>query len=187
MFRDNLVHTLLRQQGLDTSQYQPYQVYLDGEYWGIHILQENMEEHYILNHYNLPLSALILESESHAICGSDDDYESFVAWLQANNPNDPTVWQTVQQKIDLTNCTEYFAGEIIAGNDSWPSHNIRYWRKNYPIPHPRLMVMMAVTDGSFMTWIIASACAIIPAGLMRPSGMPLIPMKAGGLNYYACY
>ena len=130
LFRDNLVHSLLKEQGLDTSNFKPYIVFLEGEYWGIHILQENVEEHYVANHYNIPLGSLdVIENNLHALVGDNTDYIALLTFLSTHDKNDPTVWQYLETKIDFDQYCEYLTGELIAGNTDWPGNNMRYWRK----------------------------------------------------------
>ena len=130
LFRDNLVHTLLKEQGLDTANFKPCIMFLAGEYWGIHILQEHPEEHYLANHYNIPLTDLdVLESHQNVLTGDDDDYNALLTYLSAHDESDPTIWQYLETKIDFDNYCEYMTGEIIAGNTDWPGNNNRYWRK----------------------------------------------------------
>jgi hypothetical protein len=157
MFRDNFVQTLLKEQGLDTANFKPYMVFLNGEYWGIHILQEHPQEHYVANHYNIPLTELdVLERDSDTLLGSDTDYDAMLAYINTHDETDPGVWQYLNTKVDMNNFSEYMAGEIYAGNTDWPGNNIRYWRKrvsytpNAPYGHDgRYRWLVYDTDFSF--------------------------------------
>jgi len=133
LFRDNFVQTLLKEQNLDVAKFVPYIVFLNGEYWGIHNLQEHMQENWISGHYNIPLTQLdVIERNLEVLCGDNFDYIALLDYLQQNDETDPVVWQYLETKIDLTNFREYMAGEIYSGNTDWPGNNIRYWRKRVP-------------------------------------------------------
>ncbi|MFO7659605.1 MAG: CotH kinase family protein, partial [Candidatus Cloacimonadaceae bacterium] len=133
LLRDNLIQTIMAEQGLDVSKFQPYIVFLNGEYWGIHHLQEHMKEYYITNHYNLSLSDFdLIERNLEVNNGDALDYTALMTYLDQNDESDPAVWQYLETKIDMQNLCEYMAGEIIAGNTDWLGNNIRYWRKRVP-------------------------------------------------------
>jgi len=133
MFRDNFVHTIIKEQGLDTANYRPFIVFLNGEFWGIHNLQEHMQEHYVSNHYDIPLTQLdVIERNLDVLSGDSADYSSILSYLELNDESDPSVWQYLETKIDMQNFKEYMSAEIIAGNTDWPGNNIRYWRKKVP-------------------------------------------------------
>ena len=53
MLRDGYVATLIRDVDVDHLSYRPVQVYLNGNYWGIHNLREKTNEHYITSHYGI--------------------------------------------------------------------------------------------------------------------------------------
>lgn len=133
LLRDNLIQTIMGEQGLDVSRFQPYIVFLNGEYWGIHHLQEHMKEYYIVNHYNIPLTDFdLIERNVDVNNGDDQDYTALLDYLDQNDEANPAVWQYLETKIDMQNFREYMAGEIIVANTDWPGNNIRYWRKRAP-------------------------------------------------------
>ena len=133
LLRDNLVQTIMGEQGLDVSRFQPYIVFLNGEYWGIHQLQEHMKDYYIPYHYNISLNEFdMLENNHHVNSGDDLDYVALMDYLAQYDESNPAVWQYLETKIDMQNFCEYMSGEIIAGNTDWLENNIRYWRKRVP-------------------------------------------------------
>jgi len=133
LFRDNLVEKLLKGQNLDVANFTPYIVFLNGEYWGIHTLQERMREYFVSEHYDIPVSELdVLEDHWETNCGDNLDYIALLDYLELNDVTNPSVWQYLETKIDMNNLCEYMAGEIIAGNTDWLGNNIRYWRKRVP-------------------------------------------------------
>ncbi len=133
LLRDNLAETLLGEQGLPISRFQPYVVFLNGEFWGIHSVQEHSKEKYLSNHFNIPVEEIdLLESNLEVQTGDSIDYAELLSYITQNDESDPAVWQYLETRIDFDNYTEYMAGQIIAGNSDWPGNNNRYWRKRVP-------------------------------------------------------
>jgi hypothetical protein len=133
LFRDNFVQGLMEEQNLDVSRFAPYIVFLNGEYWGVHTLQERVEEYFVSTRYGIPLSELdVIERDLDDLCGDDLDYRALLDYIEANDEADPAVWQYLETRIDMRNFIEYMAGQIYVGNTDWPGNNIRYWRKRVP-------------------------------------------------------
>jgi hypothetical protein len=133
LFRDNLIEELLKEQNLDVANFTPYVVFLNGEYWGIHNLQERMREYFVSEHYNIPVSDLdVLEEQWAVNSGNSLDYVALLDYIEQNDETNPEVWQYLETKIDMRNICEYMTGEIYAGNTDWLGNNIRYWRKRVP-------------------------------------------------------
>lgn len=133
LFRDDFVEKLMGEQNLDVSAFTPYIVFINGEYWGIHNLQERMREYYISEHYNIPVIELdVIERNLDVNAGDSVDYSALLTYLEQNDETQSDVWQYLETKIDMRNLIEYMAGEIYAGNTDWPGNNIRYWRKRVP-------------------------------------------------------
>lgn len=133
LFRDNFIQTLLQEQHLDVSRFRPHIVFLNGEYWGIHTLQERMDEYWVSGHYDIPVSQLdVLERDVSTLCGDNLDYNTLLNYIVQNDVTNPSVWQYLETKIDMCNFREYMVGQVYAGNTDWPGNNIRYWRKRVP-------------------------------------------------------
>jgi hypothetical protein len=133
LFRDAFVENLMGEQNLDVSNFTPYIVFINGEYWGIHNLQERMRENFVSEHYNIPVTELdVIEKNLDVNAGDSVDYSALLTYLEQNDETQPWVWQYLETKIDMRNLREYMAGQIYAGNTDWPGNNIRYWRKRVP-------------------------------------------------------
>jgi hypothetical protein len=133
LFRDNFMQNLMKEQSLDVARFAPYIVFLNGECWGIHNLQERMDEYFIAGHYNIPIAELdVLECNQLELCGDNQDYTSLLNYMELNDETNPAVWQYLETRIDMKNFREYIAGIVYMGNTDWPDNNVRYWRKRIP-------------------------------------------------------
>jgi hypothetical protein len=132
IFRDTIMHTLFNHTALDTLTYHPVIVFLNGEYWGIYNLRENMSEYYLTAHYQIdPDQAVILGKNSQLSFGNPGDeshYLELLNYIANNNISKPEHYNYVATQMDIDNFIDYQIAEIYSANKRWPHDNIKYWR-----------------------------------------------------------
>jgi len=132
MFRDNIMHALISHTSLDTLAYHPVLGFLNGEYWGIYNMRENLDEHYLSAHYQIdPCQVVILERNSQISFGEPGDashYQALLKYIGDNEINDPEHYNYVATQMDIDNFIDYQIAEIYSANRNWPWDNIKYWR-----------------------------------------------------------
>jgi len=143
MMRDGLMQNLVRETGLDMQGYRPAVVFLDGEYWGIHNLQEAFEKNYFPSHHpeiaGTPVDYLEGYSPgAYAYEGDATHYDGIVSFLQTRSPTVATNFAWVQSRMETDNCRDDKLAEIFYYR--WDIGNHRLWR-------PR-------TDSGRLRWIL---------------------------------
>jgi len=155
-FTDYLAQSLLGMTDLDFQKGQPAVMFLNGEYWGVYILQERQDEYYLQTRYNL----------SDQMRDNLDVYDSGTYYV-----GDSTHWDSVRRLIDLysslpsisdetvseitslvdtDNLNTVFASQLYFANVDWPGFwNERRWR-NRTAAHNELAGAM---DGRWR-WMI---------------------------------
>lgn len=158
LMRDNIANTFASKvlHNFDYSLSQFAAVYVNGEYYGILDMRENMNEDYVKNVYGVDDEAVVvIKSEldtartcgsSHAgdcrFCGSwffyetDEGYESELeafkklcrSAINATSANYNNVYKQVSSKIDLESFAEYMALNLYLCNTDWPHNNVKIWR-----------------------------------------------------------
>lgn len=132
LYRDALMHDLVKGFPMATMAYQPVVHFINGEYWGIINLRERYDQHYLSNHFNLPADDVaILEAWAKVDEGLPSDRAQFldiVAYAQGNDPADAAVYQWLEERVDLDNLAAYYAAQIYFQNTDWPQNNMRFWR-----------------------------------------------------------
>ncbi len=129
LFRDGLMHTLVKSTGLDMLAYRPAVVYLNGKYWGIHNLREKVNEHYIASHHNVnPDSIDLLEGNSTVLHGSNLHYKALLDFISKKDMSQRLNYEYVKLRMDVDEFIDYMIAEIYFGNTDWPSNNIKFWR-----------------------------------------------------------
>lgn len=129
MFRDPLMHTLVKSTSLVIQAYRPVVVYLNGEYWGIHNLREKLNEHYIASNYGFdPDNLDILEFYQGVIQGDSDHYVQMINFIIFNDMANPEYYEMVKTDMDVDNFIDYQVAEIYFANTDWPGSNIKFFR-----------------------------------------------------------
>ena len=132
MFRDTIMYNLLSHTTLDILAHRPAIVFLNGEYWGIYNLRENLDIYYLSAHYQIdPQQVVIMERNSQLNTGDPGDeahYQALLKYIWDNDINDPDHYNYVATQMDVDNFIDYQIAEIYAANMRWPQDNIKYWR-----------------------------------------------------------
>jgi len=132
MFRDNIIHTLISHTSLDTLAYHPVLGFLNGEYWGIYNMRENLDEYYLAAHYQIdPHQVVIMERNSQINFGEPIDashYQALFKYIRDNDINNPAHYDYIATQMDIDNFIDYQIAEIYSANRNWPWENIKYWR-----------------------------------------------------------
>lgn len=123
-FRDELATGLLA--GTDVNflyqAYEPYVLYLNGEYWGVYFLKEKRNRFFVAQHEgtenNVDLD--IIRSESYANYGSTEEWKTLMAYVRANGAASAEAYSYLSERIDLDSFMDYMICEIYSANsDVW--------------------------------------------------------------------
>ncbi len=132
IFRDTIMHTLFRHTSLDQLTYHPVIVFLNGEYWGIYNLRENLDEFMLADRYQIePKDIVILEREAQINFGQPGDelhYQSMLEYFRSHDLTISDNFKNVTNQMDIENYADYQIAEIYSANNNWPYDNIKYWR-----------------------------------------------------------
>jgi len=134
MFRDGLMHTLVKDQNIDVQAYRPSVVFINGEYWGIHNIREKANEHYLASHHNIsPDSVNIINYWGlEPILGDVEEYHLLVAFIRQHSLNIQANYNYIKTKIDVDEFINYTLAEIFYDNTDWPDNNVRQWQPTLP-------------------------------------------------------
>lgn len=142
MLRDALIQRLSRPLGLDYQEYRPAAVYLNGAYYGLLNITEDMNEDYIQSHYGVPRENIgiintTIGSDGTAAYGIDtgtssdlQSYQSMMDFIINNNMTDASKYNQASDLLDIDNFISYMVTQIYSGNTEWPNNNVKAWRNN---------------------------------------------------------
>ena len=121
-------------------------VYVNGEYYGILDMKENMNEDYVKRVYGvLDDDVVVVKSELDTSRGGRFDGEWFyydsenatelAAWedicadvAKAYKKGNTAYYEKLAELVDMRSLAEYFALNLYTSNTDWPHNNVKLWR-----------------------------------------------------------
>jgi len=129
---DRLVSELVKGSNFSTMNYEPYILFLNGEYWGFYYLTEKYDEQYLEHYYDVNRDNVIIIKNGSVEVGTDTDavlYAEMIAFVENADMAMDENYQSACAYLDMQSLIEYFAAEIyIARELDWPSSNYALWR-----------------------------------------------------------
>ena len=130
MIRNAAIQSMVRgRMDLGYQAFKPVVVFLNGEYWGIHILREKQNEDFIESNYGYDENELdILTRKARVKEGSADHYNAMIDFIEANDLSIEENYRWVEQQMDVNQFIDYQITQIYTANGDWPGGNIIFWR-----------------------------------------------------------
>ena len=126
---DLLVNTLVADCDVLTREYEPYALFLDGEYWGVYWLTPRFKEDYFAGKYGF--EDVIVTKVDHIEVGDDSDFKAYKDMLYTiadNDLSDEANYARVCEIVDMESWIDYYAIELYICNTDWPGNNRSLWR-----------------------------------------------------------
>jgi hypothetical protein len=145
LFRDMLMQSLMRNSKLPTSGFIPCEVFINGEYWGIHFIQNKFDVNYIaVRHDEKEKNVTLIESWQFEK-GSELEYNKLIASLKQMK-ND---FNSISEIIDMENLISFLAAEIYFANTDWPNNNINLYKISKSEKHSKWKFILNDLDYGF--------------------------------------
>ena len=136
--RDPLTSELAKDCNIATMHYEPYVLFLNGEYWGFYYLTEKYDEHYIEHYYDIDKDNVIIVKQYELEAGMLEDYALYEEMRSFIEKADMTIDENYEKActmIDMESFIDYYAAEIyMARNGDWPEANYALWRSRKVSP-----------------------------------------------------
>jgi hypothetical protein len=131
MIRDGMIQAVAKgSMDVDAQAFEPVLVFLNGEYWGIHNLREDLNEHYFETNYNIPDDDLdILKWNNYAIAGTNNAYITLQNFMVSHSLSVQSNFDYVADRMDIDEYINYLIIEMFFANLDWPGNNVKYWRQ----------------------------------------------------------
>lgn len=129
--RDVLNQTLVADRNVGTQEYEPCQVFLNGEYWGLYNLQERMDTSYFASHYGVEEDNVIVYKNDWIRIGDwreQDLYLNMVDFAVNNDLSQDEYYEQIQQMMDIQSYIDYFCFEVYIANCDSVGNNYGLWR-----------------------------------------------------------
>jgi uncharacterized repeat protein (TIGR01451 family) len=143
MFRDAFVASLMTDLSdaagiiqppkLYMQAFRPSLVFLNGQYWGIHNLREQITTNYIEQHFGLKENDMdFLENNTEARAGDFEEWNALTYFLNNNDFADGEKFSELAAIIDMPEFLDYHLLYILTDNPDWPAYNVRRFRERVP-------------------------------------------------------
>lgn len=130
--KDYLVAAAIKGLNVSTMNYEPYVLFLDGEYWGIYWLNEKYNADYLEHYYQVNKDNVILIKSGELEAGEEEDYQYYSNMIEFCSQSDLTKaenYEKVCELIDMDSYIDYYAVMIYIGRSGdWPWLNYALWR-----------------------------------------------------------
>ena len=128
--RDELAVEILK--GADVNflyqAYEPYVLYLNGEYWGVYFMKEKRNRFFVAQHEGTANTddMLIGKASSRVSYGTNTEWTELMAWVNEHDLSSSENYKYVCQRIDVNSFMDYMICELYTGNSDYA--NIQYYK-----------------------------------------------------------
>ncbi|NOG44601.1 MAG: T9SS type A sorting domain-containing protein [Calditrichaeota bacterium] len=134
--RDLIAHQLYfdidPQNGI--AAFEPVNIYLNGEYWGIYNLRERQDEYYIDENFpyegklDLLERAFSFPGNRNALNGTWQQYDEMRTFIIDQDLSQEDKYEHVKDLLDIKGFTTYWILEVYLGNFDWLSNNMKFFK-----------------------------------------------------------
>lgn len=128
---DVFLQSLVRDRNISTQGYQPCVLYLNGEYWGMYNIMEKYSDNWLEEEFGVDKDNVVLIKDGEVDEGEDTDialFEEFKKLGELDMTKEEN-YQKFLDAVDLTSYLDYYAMEVIIGNNDWGfEKNYQFWR-----------------------------------------------------------
>ena len=106
-------------------------MFLNGEYWGLYIIQEKLSDDFIGKNYLIPSENVALLKDSESEEGPEEELNKFQEFCEnyaKKDLSDDKIYEEVKNYIDINSLIELFSNGIYIANSDWPGKNDGEWR-----------------------------------------------------------
>lgn len=130
MFRDAFIQTSVKHLDLDVQAYQPTVMFLNGEFWGLHNMRENLDQFYLEYKYGMSSDSVDIIENFEIQQGDKTGFDAMNNFFQVNNNlSSPALFATASGFVDTKSYVDYQITEIFYHNNDWITNNVSAWRE----------------------------------------------------------
>lgn len=128
--RDELAVEILK--GTDVNflyqAYEPYVMYLNGEYWGVYFMKEKRNRFFVAQHEGTENTSdmLIGKASTRVSYGTNEEWTELMAWVKEHDLSNSANYEYICGQIDVNSFMDYMVCELYTGNSDYA--NIQYYK-----------------------------------------------------------
>ena len=127
MFKNELAQRIVIDMNLEHPSTQEVIVFINGEYWGIHHLNERTDEHFISDYFDVD-NIHLLTHNAQIEEGDDQDFLNLKSYMNENDMSLNEHYDYISSHIDIDNIIDYYCAQLFLANTDWPHNNVKYWK-----------------------------------------------------------
>ena len=106
-------------------------LFLDGEYWGLYVMQEKIDDKFIESNYLIPSKNIAMVKEADIEEGPKEEWENLKNFFKNYSKKDladDKIYKEIKNYIDINSMIEFFATGMYISIGDWPAQNDGAWR-----------------------------------------------------------
>lgn len=130
-FKDIMIQDMVKDRDFSTQTGRACILFIDGEYWGPYILQEDYSPEYFARHYGVAESDVVMYKNDELDEGLPSDLADFNKMREFIALNDMSLeknYRKASAMLDMESFADYIAAECYIYNDDWPQNNYGCWK-----------------------------------------------------------
>ena len=125
--RDSYMSALCQGMNMDVAYFRPVIVFINGNYYGIYDMKENMNEDYVAAHHGVERSTVnIIKRNGKELAGSSTDWYNLRSFLTSNNFANTANYERLKEKVDVVAVMDYLIARTYFYDQD--IFNQKYWR-----------------------------------------------------------
>lgn len=130
---DQIVHRIVEDMDIVCAASIPVNLYINGEFWGIHDMAEKIDDRYFKNHFGIPKDNLCYAASIHnTVMGEAFDFKDVWDFAKNNDLSIDSNYKSISNMIDINNYIDFTVIETYLNNKDWPGNNDEKWRTLNP-------------------------------------------------------
>lgn len=128
--RDVFNQSLVEDRNIGIQRFEPCNVFINGEYWGLYNLQETIGTSYVSAYYGVAEDNVLImkNNETNTIPEDSILYYEVVNFAANNDLTIEENYRYIEGRIDIQSYIDYYCFEIYIGNCDSVANNFARWR-----------------------------------------------------------
>jgi hypothetical protein len=122
MIKDVLAQAIASPLDVDGQGFRAVTVFVNGEYWGVHLLRDRLDDRYIEDTQGVHRDSVQFWSWDNPA------YAQLISFIGTHDITLHDPYQFVDSKMDIGGYIDYLIAELFLRNFDWPGNNTAMWR-----------------------------------------------------------
>lgn len=116
---------------VETQNYKPVLVYLNGAYWGIHNLRERIDDDFLAEKYKTKKKNITIMEGLELADGNEsqgNEFNELYLWMLSNDMSKSENLARFKQEFHYQNYLQYLSVQLFCANTDWPGNNVKCYK-----------------------------------------------------------